>query len=309
MKIAFITVNFHSDEDTYEVVSQLEKNILPKGVEMTVYCVDNSVSDKLKRNLSKYKHAVYVKSPGNVGFAAGNNLGYIQAIRDKADIIVLINNDTVVPTDLVKNILNSPITDPKVGVVGGLIYFAKGFEFQSNYKKSDLGKVIWYAGGKHDWKNVYASHVGVDEVNRGQYKGIRDTDFVTGCLFIARRNVLEEVGLLDERYCLYYEDSDLCARIKRAGYRIVIDTSIEIGHKVAQSSGIGSPLNDYFLTRNRLLFGTTYASPRTKFALIREAIKKLFIGTPAQKIAIRDFFTKNFGWGSWNKKVSVPGKQ
>ena len=309
MKIGFITVNFHSDEDTVEVVTQLEENSLPKGVEIVTYCVDNSCSESLRQILVKYPHTVYLDSPGNVGFAAGNNIGFKRALKDKVDIVVLINNDTVVPKDLVKNILSSPISDTDVGVVGGLIYFAKGFEFKENYRPADLGKVIWYAGGKHDWNNVYATHLGVDEVDKGQFDGIRTTDFITGCLFIVKRSVLEKVGLFDERYCLYFEDSDLCVRVKKAGLKLVIDPRIKLWHKVAQSSGIGSPLNDYFLTRNRLLFGTTYAGTRTKFALIREAVKKLLIGTPAQKIAVRDFFTRNFGWGSWNKKVSVPGKQ
>ncbi|HCX25312.1 MAG: hypothetical protein UX08_C0006G0009 [Candidatus Collierbacteria bacterium GW2011_GWB1_45_35] len=301
MKIAFITVGFHSDEDTIEVVTQLEANILPKGVEIVIYCVDNSLSKNLKKNLGKFKHAIYLDSPGNIGFAAGNNLGMKRALKDKADIIVLINNDTVVPADFVTNILNSPISDENIGVVGGLIYFSKGFEFKENYQKEDLGKVIWYAGGKHDWDNVYASHIGVDEVDKGQFDQIRNTDFVTGCLFIVRAEILEKVGLFDERYCLYFEDSDLCLRVKKAGYKLLVDPQIKIGHKVAQSSGIGSPLNDYFLTRNRLLFGFTYARTRTKIALLREAIKKLIIGTPAQKIAVRDYFTKKFGWGSWKK--------
>lgn len=301
MKIAFITVGFHSDEDTIEVVTQLEANLLPKGVEMVIYCVDNSLSENLRKNLVKFKKAIYLNSPGNIGFAAGNNLGMRRALEDDSDVIVLINNDTVVPADLVTNIFNSPIRDESVGVVGGLIYFAKGFEFKENYQKEDLGKVIWYAGGVHDWDNVYASHLGVDEVDKGQYDKIRSTDFITGCLFIVRREVIEKIGLFDERYCLYFEDSDLCLRIKRAEYRLVIDPKIKIWHKVAQSSGIGSPLNDYFLTRNRLLFGMTYAGFRTKFAMMREAVKKLIIGTPAQKIAVKDYFTKKFGWGSWKK--------
>lgn len=309
MKIAFITVAFHSEADTIEAVSQLEKNLLPKGTEMVIYVVDNDRLESLRKEIKKYPHAVYLDSPGNIGFAAGNNIGFKQALKDSCDIIVLINNDTVVPADLVKNIITSPITDESVGVVGGLIYFAKGFEFKENYRKEDLGKVIWYAGGNHDWDNVYASHIGVDEVDKGQFDKVRDTDFITGCLFIVRGDILKKVGLFDERYCLYFEDSDLCKRIKDSGLKLVIDPKIKIWHKVAQSSGIGSPLNDYFLTRNRLLFGTTYTSFRTKFALYREAVKKLFIGTPAQKIAVKDFFTGNFGWGSWNKKVSVPGKQ
>ncbi|NCP47288.1 glycosyltransferase family 2 protein [bacterium] len=309
MKLGFITVNFHSDEDTIQVVSQLEENILPHGVELVTYCVDNSLSESLPSKLTQYPHAVYLNSPGNVGFAAGNNIGFRRALKDKVDIVVLVNNDTVVPKDLVKNILSSPVTNEKVGAVGGLIYFAKGFEFRNKYKETDLGKVIWYAGGIHDWNNVYGTHLGVDEVDHGQFNTVRETDFITGCLFVVRRDVLEKVGLIDERYCLYFEDSDLCLRIKKAGLHLVVDPKITIRHKVAQSSGIGSPLNDYFITRNRLLFGMTYASFKTKFALLREALKKLFIGTPAQKIAVRDFFMRNFGWGSWNKKVSVPGKQ
>ncbi len=303
MKIGFITVSFHSIEDTLEVVKQLEKNTLPLGVTSTVYVVDNDRSDELKEKLEKYPQAVYVESPGNVGFAAGNNLGFKKALADGVDIIVLINNDTVVPEDLILKILASPISDDSTGVVGGLIYFAKGFEFEDKYKKDELGKVIWYAGGEYDWDNIYAKHIGVNEVDKGQFDGQRETDFITGCLFITKADILRKVGLFDERYCLYFEDSDLGMRIKKAGYKLIIDSEIKLWHKVAQSSGIGSPLNDYFLTRNRLLFGMDYAKPRTKFALIREAIKKLFIGTKAQKQAVRDFFSRNLGGGSWIKKI------
>ena len=301
MKIGFITVSFHSIQDTLDVVKQLEKNILPLGVSSTVYVVDNDRSEELKEKLQKHPQAVYVESPGNVGFAAGNNLGFKQALKDETDIVVLINNDTVVPEDLILNILESPISDKNVGAVGGLIYFAKGFEFEDKYKKDELGRVIWYAGGEYDWDNVYAKHIGVNEVDKGQYDGLRETDFITGCLYIVRADVLRKVGLFDERYCLYFEDSDLGMRIKKAGYKLVVDSNVKLWHKVAQSSAIGSPLNDYFITRNRLLFGMDYAKPRTKFALLREAVKKLFVGTKAQKLAVRDFFMRKLGGGSWIK--------
>ncbi|HOX96120.1 MAG TPA: glycosyltransferase family 2 protein [Candidatus Woesebacteria bacterium] len=301
MKIGFITVSFHSIQDTLDVVKQLEKNTLPLGVSSTVYVVDNDCSVDLREKLSKYPQAVYVESPGNVGFAAGNNLGFKKALLDETDIIVMINNDTVVPEDLILKILASPISDKNVGAVGGLIYFAKGFEFEDKYQKDELGQVIWYAGGQYDWDNVYANHLGVNEVDKGQFDGQREVDFITGCLFIVRSEILKKVGLFDERYCLYFEDSDLGMRIKKAGYKLVVDSNIKLWHKVAQSSGIGSPLNDYFLTRNRLLFGMDYARPRTKIALLREAVKKLFIGTKAQKQAVRDFFVGKLGGGSWIK--------
>jgi len=302
MHLAFIIINFHSDEDTLSIVHDLEENNQVKGVDVSIYVVDNSRSEKFKETLTRRSNAVYVDSPGNIGFAAGNNLGIKQALTDKADIICLINNDTHAPKDLVKNMLSSPILDRSIGIIGGLIYFAKGYEFEHKYKPEEKGKVIWYAGGKFDWDNVLGSHLGVNEVDRGQYDGIKDTDFVTGCLLIARADVFHRVGLLDERYCLYLEDTDFNLRVRRTGYRTVVDPNIKIWHKVAQGSGIGSDLNDYFITRNRLLFGITYARPRTKFALLREAVRKLFTGTKAQKQAIKDFFTGNLGKGSYLKK-------
>lgn len=302
MKLAFIIVNFHSDEDSLSIIKDLEDQKKVDDVEVVIYAVDNSRSAKFKSLLEKRPQVVYIDSPqGNVGFAAGNNLGIKRALSDGADIITLINNDTQAPPDLVRNIIDSPIKSSDTGIVGGLIYFAKGFEYKDKYSPSEKGKVIWYAGGQLDWNNVYGSHIGVDDVDHGQYKAVTDTDFVTGCLLIARSEIYRRIGLLDERYCLYHEDTDFNLRVRKAGLRTLFDPHIKISHKVAQSSGIGSELNDYFLTRNRLLLGMSYAPLRTKIALLREAFRKLFSGTKTQKMAIRDFFTCHLGKGSFLK--------
>jgi GT2 family glycosyltransferase len=100
---------------------------------------------------------------------------------------------------------------------------------------------------------------------------------------------------------MYLEDVDLCQRIKNKGYQIIFDPKIKIWHKVAQSSGIGSLLNDYFITRNRLLFGFKHAKIRTKFALLREAFSKYINGSPTQKKAISDFFLNHLYQGTWLK--------
>lgn len=302
MQISFIIVNFKNDSDTLSIVSDLNKNQLPKDTTIKIIVVDNSRSKDLEKALQGVNNVVYIDSQeGNVGFAGGNNLGFKKALEIGSDYLVMINNDTQAPVDLVKNIVNSPIKDKHVGIVGGLIYFAKGFEYEEGYTPKDLGKVIWYAGGTVDWDNVYVGHRGVNDVDHGQYAKTEETDFVTGCLFITRADVINKVGVLDDKYFMYLEDANLNMRVKKAGYKIVFDPQIKIWHKVAQSSGIGSPLNDYFLTRNRLVFGMTFTPFRTKFALIREAIKKLFIGTKAQKTAVIDFFTGKLGKGSWIK--------
>lgn len=301
MKLAFIIVNFHSDQDTLSIIKDLESNDPVSGVEIKIYAVDNSRSEGFKKEIKKFKQTLYVDSPSNLGFAGGNNLGIRKALADGHDIICLINNDTVSPKDLIKNITDSPINNPKVGAVGGLIYFAKGYEFKDKYSSDEKGRVIWYAGGRFDWDNILGSGDHVDEVDEGQFKKSFDTDFITGALFITRADVLKKVGIFDENYFMYLEDVDLCVRIKKAGFRLVVDPNIKIWHKVAQSSGIGSDLNDYFITRNRLYFGMKYATPRTKLALIREAIRFLFSGRPPQKQGVKDYFLGNFGKGSFIK--------
>lgn len=301
MKIGFIIVNYHSDDDTLSVINDLLRCKLPSQTSFTIYAVDNSCSEVFQKSISRLKSVKYVQSPGNVGFAAGNNLGIKKALKDEADIIVLLNNDTILKPDFIESILESPISNPKIGIIGGLIYFAKGYEFEKKYKPDELGKVIWYAGGILDWDNVYGKHRGVNEVDDGQYSKIQKTDFVTGCLLIARRNIFEEVGILNEDYCMYHEDTDFNLRVQQRGYQTIFDPGIKLWHKVAQSSGIGSPLNDYFLTRNRLILGLSYAKLRTKTALLKEAIFKLFSGTHTQKQAILDFFIHRWGKGSFLK--------
>lgn len=98
---------------------------------------------------------------------------------------------------------------------------------------------------------------------------------------------------------MYFEDVDISVRFRKAGYRILFNPKGIVFHKVSQSSGIGSDLNDYFITRNRLLFGIRYAPLRSKLALIRESVKLLVSGRKWQKIGVLDFYRRNFGRGSW----------
>ena len=157
--IAFIIVHFKNVKDTLETLKSLSKATLPKKVKVTPYVVNNDQSEEIKKTLPvKFPKAVHVFSKTNLGFAGGNNLGLKKALRQKHDTFVLLNNDCLVKKDFIEKIALSPIIQPDVGIVGGLIYFAPGFEFKS-YKKTEKGKVVWYAGGKIDWPNVYASHI------------------------------------------------------------------------------------------------------------------------------------------------------
>ncbi|MFZ5845083.1 MAG: glycosyltransferase, partial [Patescibacteria group bacterium] len=237
-----------------------------------------------------------IETGTNLGFTGGNNVGIKKALNDGADFVWLLNNDTIVDKKAL-SILAPFQKDPRVGVAGGKIYFAPGFEFHHDrYRPRERGRVIWFAGGQVDWANMYVSHRGVDEVDRGQYDQITETPFITGCSMMVARQVFDRVGLLDDKFYLYLEDFDFCRRASRVGFKLLYVPTSVIWHVNAGSSGgAGNPLHEYYLTRNRLLVGIRYAPLRTKLALLREAGKFLLTGSSVKKQAVVDFFLGRFG--------------
>jgi GT2 family glycosyltransferase len=299
-KIFIIIVNWNQADLTIECLKSLGE-LRIKNYELGVTIVDNGSTDNSTKRIKNQELRIKLLETGeNLGFAGGNNVGITYALESGADYVCLLNNDTVVDPNLVEGLLETFKEYPKAGAISPKIYFAKGFEFHKNkYKDSERGKVLWYAGGDMDWNNVYGSNHGVDEVDKGQFNQIKETDFATGCCVMIPGNVLREVGLLNEKYYLYMEDVELCQRILTANYQLLYTPLGHLWHKVSQSSGIGSQLNDYFITRNRLLFGIKYASVRTKFALMRESIRLWSSGRPWQKVGVMDFYLRRLGKGSW----------
>lgn len=295
IKVGLVILHFNKPDLTeacLESVRQLET----KGFKIEVIVVNNNPLEKIDFLKKKFLEFIFLKTSKNLGYAGGNNFGIKKALARKADFVLLLNNDTFFDKKLVIEFLKAAKADKQVGVLGPKIYFAPGCEFhQQIYQQKDKGKVIWYAGGLVDWQNIIASHRGVDEVDQRQYIQLEATDFVSGCAMLVRKEVFEKVGFFDENYFLYLEDVDWCWRAKRKGYKIIFVPSAKLWHANAGSSEVGGPLHDYYLTRNRMLFGFKYASWRAKFALIRESLKILFKGSPWQKLGIKDFYLRRFG--------------
>lgn len=321
MKIAVIILNWNREKDTIECLESVTKLKLKKSWHVEVIVVDNaskessfkSVKASLKRLFRKKRSSTskLIRNNENLGFAAGNNVGINYALENNFDLVMLLNNDTEVDKGLLQGLIDTALQFPKAGAIAPKIYFAKGFEFHKDkYKSKDLGKVIWYAGGYMDWSNVYGSNRGVDEVDDGKFMEIEPTDFVTGACVLLRREALEQIGGFDEKYFMYLEDADLSLRLKKNDWLVLYTPNAHLWHKVAQSSGIGSELNDYFITRNRMLFGMRYAPIRTRFALYRESLKLYWSGREWQRIGIKDFYLRNFGRGSWKsgKRREVKGE-
>lgn len=298
-KVALIILHYKAQKLTADCLASVVK-LAQKDYVLEITVINNNPTQDLTDLARRFKSFNFIATDRNLGFTGGNNYGFRQALTRDPDWLMLLNNDTVVDQDLVTNLLAAARSDPQAGVLGPMIYFAPGYEYDRNrYRPQEKGRVIWYAGGVVDWQNVYGSHRGVDEVDIGQYNRVTKTDFVSGCAMLISRAVVDRIGLLDDRYFMYLEDNDYCQRAKRAGFKVFFVPDAKVWHANAASSAIGGNLQDYFLTRNRLLFGLKYAPRRTKLALVKESARLLVAGRPWQRIGVRDFYIRRFGRGSW----------
>ena len=304
MKSVFISIlNFNGKNNTLECVESLRK-IDSSDFKLTILVVDNGSIEKLNMKSQSFGETKIevIRNEENLGFSGGHNVGIKYALKNGADYVIILNNDTYVDSNSIKELLNAAEKDNKAGILSPKIYFAPGFEYHKDrYSKKDLGKVFWYAGGEIDWRNVVGHHRGVDEVDKGQFDKTIEIELATGCCMLVKREVFEKIGMFDEKYFLYYEDADLCMRAKNNGFKIMYVPQSVIWHKNAVSAGgSGSKLQDYYITRSRLIFGTKYAPVRAKLALLRESFRLLLVGRFWQKRAVLDFYLGRLGKGSYN---------
>lgn len=304
VNVGVIVLNWKQPQLTIETIESLKK-INHKAFNYHVYITDNGSTDNsIDQFIQKYKNSkniTILKSKNNLGYAGGNNFAIKKILKYNYDYILLSNNDVLYHPDFLENLIQVS-QKQNLDIVGPKIYFAYGHEYHKNrYSKKELGKVIWSVGGKIDWNNIIGENIGVDEVDNGQFDKINtNVDFISGCVMLIKTSVFKEIGLFDEKYFMYLEDADFCARAKNKGFKIAYIPESVVWHINAGSSSSGSSLHDYFLTRNRFLFAFKYAEARTKFAIFRESIRTLLKSRSVwQKKAVIDFYFKKFGKGSW----------
>lgn len=302
-KIAVVVLNWKQPKLTVDTIDSILK-IESTNFTYKIFLVNNNSPDEsiaiFKKKFLKNSKVEIIQTGSNLGYV-GNNVGIKKAIKQKFDYVLLINNDVIVD----KYFLEELYLVAKSGydIVGPKIYFAPGFEYHKDwYSKKEIGNVIWSAGGQIDWNNIYGSNIGVDQVDKGQFDKINDKiDFLTGCCLLIKSNVFSKIGYLNEKYFMYLEDMEFCQRAKKEMIKMAYVYKSKIWHVNSGSSKSGGELHDYFITRNRLLFGFTYASFRTKLALLKESVLQLIStkSTNWKKRGIIDFYLKKYNKGSW----------
>lgn len=249
--VYIILVNYKSYIDTIECIESL-RNVDYDNFKVVI--IENG-SDDSSYEIIKQKciTEIVIKSNKNLGFAGGNNIGIEIAMNDMADYILLLNNDTVVEKDFLTNLIETFSYSPNVGIVGCKINY---------YNKKDI---INYGGGEIIWNKFTTTFFDTDKVDTNDTE-IKDITFVSGCAMMISRSVVEKIGILDDSYFMYYEDTDYCARALKAGFRLLYQPKSKIYHKISSSSGGNlSPFVLYWSTRNRHKFRKKFAENTSIF--------------------------------------------
>lgn len=188
-----------------------------------------------------------LRSERNLGFAGGNNMGLRCALAEGADYAFLANNDAIVEARTLAELVSAAEGDGRIGIAGPKIFY---------YQEPQR---IWYLGGRRRW--FWPAPLGVAEGQKDspRYAGVGEVDLVSGCGMLIRRRVLEEVGLLDEGYFMYYEDGDLCLRAREGGYKVVYVGSARMWHKVSASTADNPPARRYMRARSKARFYRRHA--------------------------------------------------
>jgi GT2 family glycosyltransferase len=202
--------------------------------------VDNGSSDGSQAHIEAQFPTIKVLQTGaNLGFGGGCNAGIRQALAQGADYVWLINSDATVDTDALTELLSVADAQASVGAVGSVLFEADQPE-----------RVQLWGGGKLQlWLGA----------SRHQVQPAR-LDSISGASMLLRREAIEQVGMFDEQtFFMYWEDSDLSFRLRRAGWQLAVSEKSRVWHKLSASLGKGSCQLDLYFTRSGVRFLRRYA--------------------------------------------------
>ncbi|MDR2539635.1 MAG: glycosyltransferase family 2 protein [Chlamydiales bacterium] len=237
-KIFIIIVNWNGKQDTLTCLTSLH-SLDYSNYQIVV--VDNGSTDgSISAIKLQFPHHLLIENQTNLGFTGGNNIGIRYALDHKADFILLLNNDTKVSSDLLKHFILGFQEFPQAGILGAKICLMQ------NESKLD------HFGGTWNPKKGIFDLIGLHALDENWNEAFC-IDYVCGAAMMIKKEVFEQIGLLESRFFLIWEESDFCMRAKHKGFQIISYPSAKIWHKVSASFK-GKTHNIYFWWRNRLLW-------------------------------------------------------
>jgi len=243
VKVAVVTVNYNRPGDTVELLNSISHSDLASA---SLLVVDNGSTDNSVKILQKaFPGLKIIETGSNLGFAGGYNFGMAQALESGSDMVLIINNDTIVPEVFLQPLMLSLENRPNVAAVAPKTYRGT---------PCDVKKTIWWVGGTINLPYGQITNIGAGKIDGGQFKNSLNCDYLSGVAILFRSNVLKEVGLFDRRFVHTGEDVDLSLRLRKKGYDLVCCPEAILWHKVSRTGGgEDSPFHLYNLEKSRIL--------------------------------------------------------
>lgn len=204
MKIGIVTVTFNSSSVLDDFFTSIEQQDYS---DFNLYIIDNnSLDDTLSKVEGwNFKSKVLLKNTNNLGVAAGNNQGIKLALKDGCDFVLLLNNDTIFEDKLLSKLVETYNTYGSSIVVPKMNYFSPS-------------NMIWYAGGFYNRKKAFLNfHRGQGEIDNNQYNVDDKIEYAPTCCALIHQSVFEDIGLMDEKYFVYFDDTDFFFRVLKDG--------------------------------------------------------------------------------------------
>lgn len=245
--VAIVIVNWNGRAITDECLRSLQTLSYPN---FKIILVDNGSTDgSVSYFREQYPEVEVISLKTNTGFTGGNNVGIQQALSERFDYILLLNNDTIVTeAHFLSVMVDACENDSQTGMACPTIYYDE-----------PKGKV-WYAGG---WLNLWRGWGHYYQIPND--KKPTETGYTTGCCLLAKADTINDIGLLKEAYFLSVEDVEWSMRARQNGWRTIYIPETSIIHKDSLSSrskgrGTYSPTRVYYSFRNSIWFVREYAT-------------------------------------------------
>ncbi len=232
MDVSIIFVNYKTKVLTINAIkSVIEKT---EGIEYEIFVVDNASHDGSIEEIElTFPNINIIKSSINGGFGYANNLAIRQA---RGKYILCLNTDTLLVNNAIKIMFDFMEKEEhkNIGVCGGYLINKDNVPCNAGGNLPSLANIFWKFGLRNLFKNYYIKHLCIT-IDSDKIAEIGNIGYITGADIFFRKSVLDLVGFFDETFFMYYEETDLCKRIKDAGYDIKFVENAKIKHLENQS--------------------------------------------------------------------------
>ena len=234
MDISIIIVNYKTKDLTINAItSVIEKT---KGISYEIFVVDNNSQDGSIEEIEKsFPDINIIKNPVNSGFGAANNLAIKQS---HGKYILCLNPDTLLINNAIKIMFDYMESEEnqKTAVCGGALYDEQNNPCACCGHLPSFTGILWKIGVRNFFKKTYTGNFSLVMTVEDLSPNSDNIGYISGADIFFRKSVLEETGLFDEQFFMYYEETDLCKRIKDKGYAVRLIPKAKITHLEGKSS-------------------------------------------------------------------------